>query len=52
MGGTITASPAGPYHWDDVVTLTAIPDPGYSLSAWIGNCAEQGDPCHLTVDGP
>ena len=50
-GGTITASPTGPYHWDDVVTLTATHDPGYSFSAWIGGCAGQGNPCLLTVDG-
>lgn len=33
-GGTVTISPAGPYHYGDKVTLTAIPDDGYRFSHW------------------
>ena len=50
-GGTISASPAGPYHLDDEVTVTATPDLGWSFSAWTGDCAAQGNPCTLTMDG-
>src|SRR5512141_2229668 len=32
-GGTISALPAGPYHLDEVVTVTATADPGYSFGA-------------------
>ncbi len=27
-GGTITATPAGPYHYGDVVTVLAVNEPG------------------------
>ena len=49
-GGTITADPAGPYYYNDPVTLTATPDLGYSFDAWTGDCAGQGNPCMLTMD--
>ena len=49
-GGTITTDPAGPYHLNDEVTLTATLDAGYSFSGWTGNCAGQGNPCTLTMD--
>ena len=32
-GGTITADPAGPYHFNDPVTLTATPDAGWTFPA-------------------
>ncbi|PKN83573.1 MAG: hypothetical protein CVU46_16595, partial [Chloroflexi bacterium HGW-Chloroflexi-8] len=50
-GGTITAEPAGPYHLNDVVTLTATPDSGWSFSAWTGDCSsETTATCELTMD--
>ncbi len=49
-GGVITAAPAGPYHWNDPVTVTADPDDGWSFGAWTGDCAGQGNPCTLTMD--
>jgi hypothetical protein len=49
-GGTITAAPAGPYHLNDPVTLTATPDAGWSFSSWTGDCAGQVNPCNLTMD--
>ena len=45
-GGTISASPAGPYHLDDEVTVTATPDLGWSFSAWTGDCAAAGQSLH------
>ena len=49
-GGTITADPAGPYNYNDPVTITATPDLGYSFDGWTGDCAGQGNPCTLTMD--
>ena len=53
-GGTITASPAGPYYLNDTVVLTAKPDTisGYSFLNWTGDCAGQGNTCSLTMFGP
>ena len=50
-GGTISALPAGPYHLNDEVTVTATPNAGYSFGAWTGDCAGQRNPCRLTMDG-
>ena len=49
-GGTIAAAPAGPYHLDDEVTVTATADPGYHFGAWTGDCSG-ANPCTLTMDG-
>ena len=49
-GGEITAAPAGPYHLNDGVTLTATPAAGYSFSGWTGDCAGQGNPCIIAMD--
>ena len=49
-GGMITAAPASPYHLNDLVTLTADPNDGWSFGAWTGDCASQGNPCTLTMD--
>ena len=50
-GGTISALPAGPYHLNDEVTVTATPNAGYSFGAWTGDCLGQSNPCSLTMDG-
>jgi len=50
-GGTITADPAGPYHLDDEVTLTATPNNGWSFSSWTGDCSDETTAtCELTMD--
>ena len=33
-GGLVAANPAGPYHYGDMVTLTATPNPGYTFVSW------------------
>ncbi|MCB0064705.1 MAG: hypothetical protein KDE19_21425, partial [Caldilineaceae bacterium] len=33
-GGTVTAAPAGPYHYGARVTLTATPADGYVFGRW------------------
>jgi uncharacterized repeat protein (TIGR02543 family) len=51
-GGTITADPAGPYQYGDVVTLTAAADTGYTFTGWTGDCSgETSATCKLTMDG-
>jgi len=36
--GSVVVDPApGPYRYDDVVTLTATPDPGWSFTGWSGD---------------
>src|SRR4030042_971033 len=51
-GGTITASPAGPYHLNDVVSLTADPDHRWGVGAGTDDCFGQGNPCSLTMHPP
>ena len=52
-GGTITALPAGPYHYGDAVVLTAAPAEGYGFTGWTGDCRARrlGTTCNLTMDG-
>lgn len=33
-GGLVSANPAGPYHYGDMVTLTATPNQGYTFVSW------------------
>lgn len=33
-GGLVSANPAGPYHYGDMVTLTATPNLGYTFVSW------------------
>jgi len=50
-GGTIAASPAPPYHYNDVVTLTATANPGYTFSHWSGDLTGNLNPATLLIDG-
>jgi hypothetical protein len=45
--GSVTADPAGPYHYGDTVTLTAIPDAGWMFAGWDA-CAGTGT-CTVTL---
>ena len=50
--GSITKDPnQASYFYGQEVTVTATPDEGWSFSAWTGDCAGQGNPCTLTMDG-
>lgn len=41
--GSISATPTTDVHYNDVVTLTATPEAGYSLEAWhVTNCTTSG----------
>ena len=50
-GGTTNASPAGPYHLNDVVTLTAIPNQGYNFFYWSGDARGTINPTTITMNG-
>jgi len=39
------------YHYDDVVTLNATADPGWSFAGWSGNLSGMINPINLTIDG-
>ncbi len=57
-GGTVSSSPAGiscgtscsaPFSQGTVVTLTASPSAGFSLTSWSGSCTGTGV-CTVTID--
>ena len=50
-GGTIIASPTPPYHYNNVVTLNATANPGYTFSNWSGNLTGNQNPATLLIDG-
>ena len=50
-GGSINLNNPGPYHYNDVVQLTAVPTMGWSFSAWSGNLGGSINPTNITIDG-
>ncbi len=51
-GGGVTKNPAtGPYYYDDVVTLTATADPGWTFSGWSEDASGSSNPLLVTMDG-
>jgi uncharacterized repeat protein (TIGR02543 family) len=50
-GGTITPSPVGPYHLNDIVTLTATANPGYNFFYWTGDASGTTNPVMITMNG-
>jgi peptidoglycan/xylan/chitin deacetylase (PgdA/CDA1 family) len=49
--GTVTRDHAGPYHYGDVVQLSAAPVTGWSFSGWSGDLTGSTNPASITVDG-
>jgi len=49
-GGTITITPEGPYHYGDVVLLTANTKVGYTFAGWNGDVTSTSNPVTLTMD--
>ncbi|MBV1919985.1 MAG: hypothetical protein KUG73_04835, partial [Pseudomonadales bacterium] len=47
-GDTCTASYSNPSN--ELITLTATPDPGYIFNGWEGSCADQ-DECVVSIGG-
>ncbi|HWR27282.1 MAG TPA: DUF2341 domain-containing protein, partial [Candidatus Thermoplasmatota archaeon] len=50
QGGTITASPDPPYYYNDIVTLTATPNPGYLFDHWSGDLSGSTNPTTITMN--
>jgi len=49
--GTVNAVPSSPYHYGDVVQLTANANPGWTFSSWTGNASGSTSPTSVTMDG-
>lgn len=49
-GGTVDASPNPPYHYNDNVTLTALPSPGWMFTEWSGNLTGNQNPATLLIN--
>ena len=50
-GGSVEAVPTPPYHYGDVVTLTATANPGYSFDHWSGDASGNSPVVTVTMDG-
>ena len=50
-GGTITAAPAGPYHYGDVVSIEAAANTGYTFTGWTGDLSGTTNPTTITLNG-
>jgi hypothetical protein len=40
-----------PYHYGDVVQLTAVPTVGWSLQGWSGDLSGSANPTAIAIDG-
>jgi hypothetical protein len=50
--GSVAVDPSpGPYHYGDVVTLTATADPGWTFAGWSGGLSGADNPATLTIVG-
>jgi uncharacterized repeat protein (TIGR02543 family) len=50
-GGSIAADPSPPYHYDDVVTLIATANEGYSFDSWSGDASGSSLVITVTMNG-
>ncbi len=46
----VSVSTPGPYHYGDVVTLTANPQAGETFDSWSGDLAGSANPATITID--
>ena len=49
-GGSVQAVPTGPYYYNDVVTLTAIANTGYTFNGWSGDLTGTTNPTTITMN--
>jgi hypothetical protein len=50
--GSVAVDPSpGPYHYGDVVTLTATADPGWTFAGWSGGLSGADNPATTTITG-
>ena len=48
--GSVERSSAGPYHLNDIVELTAVPDADNLLFGWYGDAGGSANPLSVTID--
>jgi len=49
--GSVTTDKAGPYHYNDMVNLTAVPASHWAFFAWEGDLTGSTNPASITIDG-
>jgi hypothetical protein len=49
--GSVSLNNTGPYHYGDVVQLTAIPALGWSFSIWSGDLSGSSNPTTISMTG-
>jgi parallel beta-helix repeat protein len=49
--GTVNRDNPGPYHYGDVIQLTAVPDVGWSFVNWTGDSSGSTNPISITING-
>lgn len=49
--GSVNLNNSGPYHYGDVIELTAVPATGWSFSVWSGHLSGSANPTTLVIDG-
>jgi hypothetical protein len=49
--GSVNLNSSGPYHYGDVVQLTAVPATGWSFDHWSGNLTGYVNPATLVITG-
>jgi len=49
--GSVNLNNTGPYHYNDVVKLTAIPALGWSFSNWSGDLSSSANPTTMVING-
>jgi uncharacterized repeat protein (TIGR02543 family) len=49
--GSVNLNNTGPYHYGDVVKLTAAPAPGWSFSSWSGDLSGSANPTTIVING-
>jgi uncharacterized repeat protein (TIGR02543 family) len=50
-GGSVTAAPSPPYHYNDIVKLTATANTGYTFDHWSGDATGSTLTVNVTIDG-
>jgi hypothetical protein len=49
--GAVSRDIPGPYHYGDVVWLTAVSDAGWNFSEWSGDVTGKANPIPVTMNG-
>ena len=49
--GSVSRNNPGPYHYGDVVQLTAVPNGSWSFHSWTGDLTGSANPASITING-